>query len=60
MKRLLLKFLTYRAISVVVTGIVSFSVTGNLAVAAAVGSIDAVAKLFVYAAHEAAWSGGVK
>ena len=56
MKKVVVKSLSYRAFSLVVSAAMGYAATGSFAVAASLASLDAVVKLGLYAAHEAAWS----
>jgi uncharacterized membrane protein len=53
--RSLLKAITYRITGTVTTGLITFGVTGELATALAVGSIEPFIKFIVYFIHERAW-----
>ena len=53
--RSIAKALTYRITGTLTTMIVTFAVTGELAVAMAVGSVEPVVKITVYYLHERAW-----
>ena len=52
----LYKAVSYRVISIILTFGISYFVTGSLAAASAIVSIDAVLKMFVYFGHERMWS----
>ena len=49
------KSLSYRLLSVIITFIISFSLTGSMALAGSIASIDAIIKFVVYFLHERAW-----
>ena len=49
------KSLSYRIISICITFIISYLLTGNLTVAGSIASIDALIKFVVYFLHERAW-----
>ena len=49
------KALTYRALSLLATSATGFLMTGSLTAALGMGLVDGVAKMGLYAAHEAAW-----
>jgi len=51
----LYKSLSYRLLSICITFIISYLLTGNLAVAGSIASIDALIKFVVYFLHERAW-----
>ena len=53
--RSLLKAITYRITGTLTTGAITFGVTGELATALAVGSVEPLVKLVVYYLHERAW-----
>lgn len=54
-RRSLAKALTWRVISVTVTTTLVLALTGNVALSAAVGSIDSVIKLAAFYYHERLW-----
>jgi uncharacterized membrane protein len=56
-KRSLLKALSWRFVAVVITMVVSFIVTGEILVAASIGLLDSLIKIFAYYYHERAWNG---
>ena len=49
------KSLSYRLLSVIITFVISFSLTGSMALAGSIASIDAIIKFVVYFLHERAW-----
>ena len=51
----LYKWLSYRLLSICITFIISFIVTGSMTVATSIASIDAFIKFVVYFLHERAW-----
>ena len=51
----LYKSLSYRLLSICITFIISYLLTGNLTIAVSIASIDAVIKFIVYFLHERAW-----
>ncbi len=51
----LYKSLSYRLLSVCITFIISFILTGSMALAGSIASIDALIKFVVYFLHERAW-----
>jgi uncharacterized membrane protein len=53
--RSVLKALTYRATGTATTMGLTYAVTGEVAVALAIGSIEPVVKIVVYYLHERAW-----
>lgn len=54
-KRHIKKAISWRLISIVITTLLAWLVTGNFAVGAVIGSIDAVIKLYVFYLHERVW-----
>ena len=53
--RSLLKAITYRITGTITTALIVLAVTGELAVAAAVGVVEPLAKIVIYYLHERAW-----
>ncbi|MBL6691858.1 MAG: DUF2061 domain-containing protein [Pseudomonadales bacterium] len=53
--RSLLKALSWRIVATTTTGIIAFFITGDVMAAITIGSIEFVAKFFIYYAHERAW-----
>jgi uncharacterized membrane protein len=51
----LYKSLSYRILSICITFIISYILTGNLTIAGSIASIDAIIKFVVYFLHERAW-----
>lgn len=51
----LTKTISYRALGSLATFAIAFLLTGKLAVSAAIGGFEVVAKLFLYYLHERAW-----
>ena len=51
----LYKSLSYRLLSICITFIISFILTGSMTVAGSIASIDALIKFVVYFLHERAW-----
>ena len=54
-RRSFVKALSWRVFATLITMVVAFSMTGELAFAAKIGLIDTGVKLFVYFAHERVW-----
>ncbi len=52
----LLKSVSYRVISILLTFAISYLITGSLTAASAIVSIDSVFKVIVYYYHERIWS----
>jgi len=53
--RSLLKAFSWRIVATTTTGIIAFFITGDVMAAVTIGSIEFVAKFFIYYAHERAW-----
>ncbi|MBT7372180.1 MAG: DUF2061 domain-containing protein [Gammaproteobacteria bacterium] len=53
--RSLLKALSWRVVATTTTGIIAWFITGDIATAIAIGSIEFIAKFFIYYMHERAW-----
>ncbi|HNP37153.1 MAG TPA: DUF2061 domain-containing protein [Woeseiaceae bacterium] len=53
--RSIFKAITYRITGTITTTVIVFAVTGELAIAAAVGVVEPAVKLIVYYLHERAW-----
>ena len=51
----LYKSLSYRILSICITFVISYLLTGNLTIAGSIASIDALIKFVVYFLHERAW-----
>jgi len=51
----LYKSLSYRILSICITFVISYILTGNLTIAGSIASIDALIKFVVYFLHERAW-----
>jgi uncharacterized membrane protein len=56
-RRLALKSLSYRLVSITVTVGIAMVASGDWHKALAVGGLDGAVKVFLFAAHEAAWGG---
>jgi uncharacterized membrane protein len=54
--RSMAKSLSWRVVAMAITLSVTYAVTGNLRLAAAVGVTDTVIKIGTYYAHERAWN----
>ena len=50
------KTVSWRALGTLDTMIISYLVTGNLIMAASIGSIEVVTKMILYYFHERAWN----
>jgi uncharacterized membrane protein len=53
--RSLLKAITYRITGTITTAAIVFAVTGELAIAMAVGLVEPIAKIIIYYVHERLW-----
>ncbi len=49
------KAISWRVLASLVTGAIAFLFTGDLLIAAGIGSTEAVAKIFLYWGHERLW-----
>lgn len=49
------KSISYRILSIIVTFVISFILTGDFTMAGSIASIDAVIKFAMYFLHEQAW-----
>ena len=54
--RSLVKSLTWRIVSTLLTGIIAFFVTGEIRIALIIGSIEFFIKFGIYYLHERAWT----
>ena len=54
--RSVVKTVSWRAVGTLDTIIISYFITGNLAMAASIGSIELVTKMILYYFHERAWN----
>lgn len=53
--RSLLKAFSWRVVATTTTAIIAWFVTGDVMAAVAIGSIEFIAKFFIYYLHERAW-----
>jgi len=53
--RSLLKAFSWRIVATTTTGIIAWLITGDVMAAITIGSIEFVAKFFIYYMHERAW-----
>ncbi|MFP6805310.1 MAG: DUF2061 domain-containing protein [Pseudomonadales bacterium] len=53
--RSFLKTLSWRVVATTTTAIIAWFITGDISTAIAIGSIEFVAKFFIYYGHERAW-----
>ena len=54
--RSVVKTISWRTVGTLDTIIISYFITGNLAMAASIGSIELVTKMVLYYFHERAWN----
>ena len=54
--RSVVKTISWRTVGTLDTIIVSYFVTGNLVMAASIGSIEVITKMILYYFHEKAWN----
>lgn len=55
-KRTLLKTISWRVVGTVATVVISYVITGTLALAFSIGGIELVSKMALYFFHERAWN----
>ena len=55
-RRSILKTISWRVVATLLTGVVTFVVTGRVDLAVTVGLGDSIAKFFTYYLHERMWS----
>ena len=56
LKRSLAKTVSWRLVGTIATIIISYLITGTLALAFSIGIIELISKLFLYFFHERAWN----
>jgi len=54
--RSIIKTISWRTIGTIDTMVISYIITGNLVMAASIGSIEVVTKMILYYFHERAWN----
>ena len=54
--RSVVKAISWRTVGTIDTIIVSYFITGNLVMAASIGSIEVITKMVLYYFHERAWN----
>ena len=54
-KRHIAKAISYRAVAILSTFVVSFGITGKVEYGLTIGGIDGLIKLFLYYGHERMW-----
>lgn len=54
--RSVVKTISWRTVGTLDTIIISYFITGNLVMAASIGSIEVVTKMILYYFHERAWN----
>ena len=55
-KRTIAKTLTWRVTASLTTFIIAWALTGDLLIGVSIGSIEAIAKFFLYYFHERIWN----
>ena len=55
-KRTIVKTLTWRVTASLTTFVIAWTLTGDLLIGATIGSIEAIAKIFLYYFHERIWN----
>ena len=55
-KRTLVKTMTWRVTASLTTFLIAWILTGNLLIGISIGSIEAIAKIFLYYYHERIWN----
>ena len=55
-KRSLLKTISWRVVGTLATVVISYVITGTLALAFSIGAIELVSKMVLYFFHERAWN----
>ena len=55
-KRTLIKTMTWRITASLTTFLIAWLLTGDLLIGASIGSIEAIAKIFLYYYHERIWN----
>jgi len=55
-KRTLIKTMTWCVIASLTTFLIAWILTGDLLIGASIGSIEAIAKIFLYYYHERIWN----
>jgi len=53
--RSFLKALSWRVLATTTTAVITWFITGDIAIAIAIGSIEFIAKFFIYYGHERMW-----
>ena len=55
-KRTIVKTLTWRVTASLTTFIIAWALTGDLLIGVTIGSVEAIAKIFLYYFHERIWN----
>ena len=55
-KRTIVKTLTWRVTASLTTFVIAWVLTGDLLIGATIGSVEAIAKIFLYYFHERIWN----
>ena len=58
-KRTIAKTITWRILASLTTFIIAWILTGDLLIGASIGSLEAIAKIFLYYFHERIWTNPV-
>lgn len=56
LKRTLLKTISWRVVGTLATVVISYVITGTLALAFSIGAVELVSKMALYFFHERAWN----
>lgn len=56
LKRTLVKTISWRVVGTIATVVISYIITGTLALAFSIGGIELVSKMALYFFHERAWN----
>ena len=55
-KRTLIKTMTWRVTASLTTFVIAWILTGDLLIGVSIGSVEAIAKIFLYYYHERIWN----
>ena len=55
-KRTIVKTMTWRVTASLTTFLIAWMLTGDILIGASIGSIEAIAKIFLYYFHERIWN----
>lgn len=59
-KILVLKTITYRLLSIAITGVISYTITGSFALAGTIVGLDSIIKIVAYYMHEYVYAKALK